>query len=257
MPKVTRKRKAEAEVIDTGGSIFDHFARQNEDINGTVEKKDVAEKPDASAELLKQIADLNARVEQAERTNLALLSAKPVTVDTVVQRQEEPKDDELPDPTLDPNGYARAVTERAERRIQNFMAEQQRQQKADAEASNSSKDLWTDFAAQYEDYAADEERVSFATAQVMKDLKAKGIDVARYTTTARDKFFKDVTTRMDKIFGKPGEGSETEEVDEPANRTGGIFGGMESGGKPSKHSQEQPGDMIKDLHDLQRKSGFF
>lgn len=254
MPKVTRKRKAEAEVTDTGGSIFDHFARQNEDLNGSVEKTNVAEKPDASAELLKQIADLNARVEQAERTNLALLSAPPKVAE-VAPRHEEPKDDELPDPTMDPGGYARAVSERAERRIQNFMAEQERKQQADNQSTNSAKDLWTDFASQYEDYAEDEERVSFATAQVMKDLKAKGIDVARYTTTARDKFFKDVTTRMDKIFGKPGEEADDNQEEVP-NRTAGIFGGLESGGKPSKHV-DQPGDMIKDLHDLQRKSGFY
>lgn len=256
MPKVSRKRKAEVTQNDDGGSIFDHFARQELPGGGTggVDKEDVAQKPDVTADLMKQIAEMNARLEAAERTNIALLSAAPKQPEPQI-KYEDPSDDDLPDPTMDPGGYARAVSARAEKRLEAYMAQQRQEAQQKSTVETSAKDLWTDFSSQYEDYAEDEERVSFAAGQVMKELQSRGIDVARYTTTARDKFFKDVTSRMDKIFGKPGN-DEDDETPE-ATRTAGVFGGLESGGKPAKGSQEQPGDMIKDLHDLQRKSGFF
>lgn len=250
---VTTKRRAPKQQQDDDfddKGILAHLGI--EDDKPKVKAKDDA--PDVNA-LMAQIQQLNTRLDSAERTNMALMTAPPKYEEPV--RQQVQQKAELPDPTLDPDGYRKAVEEAAEARVKALLDEQNRNFQQQNSAKTSADKMWTDFASAHSDYAEHQDRVEFAASQVVKDLQAKGIDPKRYMTTAQDKFFGDVVKRMDKVFGKPKSEDDTED-NEPASRTTGIFGGMESGGKPTTGSDdEKPGDMIADLHALQRKAGFY
>jgi len=87
---------------------------------------------------------------------------------------------------------------------------------------------------------------------------------------SQEMFFEDVKTEYEKQFGPVSQGEEAEEAaqkprkkalaadveDDDEGRTAGTFGGQESGGRPAA-GKLKPGDMIKDLSDLQRKSGYY
>ena len=78
---------------------------------------------------------------------------------------------------------------------------------------------------------------------------------------SRDTFFDDVAAEVRKLGGIEDDedgGKGNDEPIEDDGRTAGIFGGQESGGKPNAGTvAKKPGDMIKDIKDLQRASKFF
>ena len=254
MAKVSTKKKA-AQEQDLG-SIFDHFEQQSQVGNGNTEqeKKDTV---DVSA-LQAQITALTGRLDQAESTNRALLTQAP----RMEQQQQTtvltgPDLSKLPDPIEQPKEYAAAlsaaITSYTTQQNEQMRSSMTREQTQEQQIQN----LWSGFGRKYEDLAENQDRVEFAATLVAKEAKAKGIDVQRYMFTTSDQFYADVAKKYEETFGKPN--SETEEKDpEPAaDRTGGIFGGMESGGRPTSTGKEQQADMIKDLQDMQKKAGYF
>lgn len=251
MAKVSTRKRKEVDNMFGPNPIEDAYSAHNP---GGVEQDEPTEKKGPTIEELQtQIAEMNRRYDQMEKTNLALMT-RPPEIQNVQQTQQQVKDADLPDPTMDPVGYANAVTARADKRLANFM-DTQRTQSSEAQRQKSEADIiWDAFSTKYEDYAQDDEKLEFVSAKVLKDVQALGIDPKRYMTTARDKFFTEVTTKYDEVFGKPGE--ETKD-DEPATRTAGVFSGMESGGKPVTQQRAEAGDMIKDLQEAQKKSGFY
>lgn len=238
--------------------------------------------------LAKQLADLQTRLSESEKANMALLVQPQWRSQTTETYTEvKPETVALPDPALDPDGYDRATGERNRIRWEN----QQRKADFDNRQRQSVQEkvdnLWEAFGDKYPDMVKDKERVEFVSTQVAKDAQRRGIDVERYMFLTQDKFLDDVARKFVSVFGEP-EGEDDrddfednqsgrrtpasstsrrrasnrrrEEDDDMVSRTGGIFGGNESGGRPSRGrdaDEEQGPSMIDDIQALQRKTGFF
>lgn len=250
MAKVSTKRKADAEAAMTGLS----FPQIGEDEPVTVtEKGDDKGQADQLATLQAQISSLVERLDSAERTNLALMATTPKVEPTVTQPQAV-KLDNLPDPGLDPEGYARELMKRTQESVTSLLQSQQQQQQQQTSQGDRIKNLWNDFNEKYEDYADDPDKVEYAAQKVAKRAKARGLDVERYMFGAQEKFMADVAKEMEKTFGKPKAAGEEEE--EAPTRTA-IFGGNEGGSRLSQVQAEQGGDMLAELHEIQKKSGLY
>lgn len=205
--------------------------------------------------------------EQELLAKIAALEARLGSLSAPLPQRTEPtppaapgvlKLDGLPDPTVDPEGYARE--------LQTRMADHQRQQVDYNNWQNDQRKkeegrtaaLWQDFAIKYGDYAEDKAKAEFAAQQVAQRAMARNIDVGRYMFEHTDRFLAEVVQVYDQVFGKPGQDEdEPDETTRPATRTAGIFGGQESGGKPAGGKQPPQSDMIKELHDVQRKLGLY
>jgi hypothetical protein len=223
------------------------------------------------ADLLKQVTEMRAQMESLQSQNFALLTPAPQ-----VQQVEPPKPvtfDGLPDPTLDPAGYANAVLQRVNTQQQQQQQYQASQQQVGAQREQQLNSLWEDFADQYGDIAEDTKGVEFAVRQVRENAQRRRIDIDRYMFSTPDRFIRDVANEYESIFGNREPEEEPRGPGRPRKvarkqleddnggddgRTGGIFGG--SGGENAPQSgRQQTGntDMIRDLQELQRRSGFF
>jgi hypothetical protein len=209
------------------------------------------------AALQAQIAKLSGDLDQQRQTNMALM-AQPL----VQAAPATPKMDmtNLPDPTLDPEAYAREVANRTTAYIGAVEQVRQAQSAGAAQSNQRVEALWEDFNAKYPQYAEHADRVEFAATKIAQRAAARGLDVNKYIFGASGVFMADVAAEMDKTFGKP----EVEDPDDDGaddGRTGGIFGGNESGGKPTKVDEPnragfQPNSMFGDIQQWQAKSGF-
>jgi hypothetical protein len=223
------------------------------------------------AELMKQLGDQQRRIDEMERTNLAL--SMPVKADVAILPKEPVINfTGLPDPIVNAQAYAEEMAKRMQAYNAELAAFHTAKQAAQPQPVNYDV-LWEDFTATYTDYADDPEGIEFATSKVMKNMQRRGVDPQRYMIQNSDKFFRDVVAAYDERFGKPGEDVEPEpakrgrpstrdegrrpEEDAEANRTGGIFGGVDGSSSGRTPRAPPPGDMIKDLQDMQRKTGYY
>ena len=261
---MARKAKKKQEA-----SVFSQYEAHASSLNDAAEKEvgEVTEKPAGPTmeDLLKQVSSLNERLDRAERTNLALMASP---IQQVEQRQASatPKNiadidmKGLPDPSEDPEGYAREVSARISKNVSEYTAASTTARANEDNTAARAKALWDRFASKYEDDAKDQTRVEFAASKVAADAKAKGLDLNRYMFgPGSDMFIDDVKKKMDEVFGarKGDEDEEDGEDEADTGRTASIFGGMESSGRIDKKQKDEQGDMIKDLHDIQRKTGFY
>lgn len=234
------------------------------------------------ADLLRQVAEMKQQLEQSQRIDTTLMTTQ------VEVRPEPPKPvsyEGLPDPVVDPVAYARGIEQRIVQNINQQRDYEQGQQRSAVTREQKFQAIWDDFSDRYEDIALEPKKLEFAVKSVVDSAKARGIDLDRYMFGARERFMSDVAKEFEQTFGR-----EEQEEDTPAprkrgrprnedrtpprrnlrvvndrdtdddGRTGGIFGGNESGGARTQ-TQSDPNsksaDMIRDLHDMQRKSGFF
>lgn len=238
---------------------------------------------DKYAALEKRMQALQDQLEESQRSQMALLT-NPQTFRSQTTEQVTFKPKDLPDQSIDPDGFARTVSEntRAE-----FEANQ-RQRQLDADRNNDIKEkvdgLWEDFSEAYPELSEDQDKVEFVAAKVVKRAKRKGIDPEKYMFVTQERFINDVAKEFEKTFGKV-ESEDLDEEDAPrsrrasardvparntrrrsreedddgGDRTAGIFGGNESGGRPgrSKSNTDEGPSMIDDMQLLQRKTGFF
>lgn len=252
-----RKRKpvAEQTIFEQLSQQASTMGQEYEPTNTSSGVEAVENKAPSSDELLKQIAALNEQISNLRQP--LPMQAEP----TAPQAPGALSFADLPDPTTDPEAYGRALNDRitAHTKAQNDYADWQGKQAKSA--SNKQAALWEDFAIQYPEISGDKVKAEFAAQTVARAAHARGIDVERYMYTHSTRFLADVAKVYEQTFGKPVNDDEDEEDDNarPASRTAGIFGGEQSGGKPAgRGSQvEQPGDMIKELHETQRKLGLF
>lgn len=271
-PTVSRQRRQrpQAEVIPE--SIFDALNQHNLAPDGETAATKQAKGPTIE-DLQKQLAAMNERVEQAERIQTVITS--PATV-SVAPKEPAFNLDNLPDPIADPQAYSKEMAARQVNYSKQLHEFYQEQNAATAKTQGTYQQLWSDFASQYGEYADDQEGVEFATQKVRNTLIKRGVDVDKYMFSQPDKFFKEITKTYDQRFGAPAEGESFEPepaprrrtapqrqaVDRDAddlqpNRTGGIFGGIDSGGGGRAAATPPPGDMMKDLRDIQRKTGYY
>jgi hypothetical protein len=250
MAKVSTKRKTDIEPAMTGLS----FPQIGEDDPvKAVDKAEEKTQADQLAALQTQIGELMGRLDTAERTNMALMTSPPRSEPTVTQPQAV-KLDNLPDPGLDPEGYAREIMKRTQESVTSLLQSQQQQREQQNSQGDRVKNLWNAFNETYEDLADDPDKVEFAAQKVAKRAKARGLDVERYMFGAQEKFMADVAKEVEKTFGKPKAAEDTEE-DTPTRTA--IFGGNEGGSRLSQVQAEQGGDMLAELHEIQKKSGLY
>lgn len=261
MVKVSKKPMKRDEIP---ASIFDALDRNASAMDGVQGNNEKVEATGPSIEdAMKQIAALNARIEEQDRVNMALTTTVPTQVQQPAPKSEELDMAGLPDPLDDAVAYAKEVQRRTVDHVnKQIKAQRDADEAASRERNNvnlKTDDLWNTFTDKYEDYAGDERKVKFAAQEAIDDAQRKGIDIQRYMYANSDRFMRDVAAKYDTIFGKPGEDTDgsDQSQDDDTSRTSGIFGGMESGNKGSFGSSPPVGDMIKDLHDVQKKSGFY
>lgn len=243
------------------------------------ERKEDNSQPNV-ADLLKQIAEMKQELDSIGNTNNALLTAAPQVLEPEVPKAIN--FDGLPDPVVDPKGYAEGLEQRITAR-QNQQRDYENQQNRVQQTRKEKFDtLWSDFSDKYADIAADQKGLEFAAQQVANEARSRGVDLDRYMFGSRDRFMAAVAKEYEEVFGPSEEvDEEAEEAPRPRGRprkgskrvvarrqlgndddddgrTGGIFGGQESGGaRTGSKDKPQAGDMVSDLQELQRKSGFF
>lgn len=236
----------------TQNSLFDameaHAATLNPPDGGQGDPP--APKEPTVADLMKEIGALQARLEDQNRVNTAVLQPQTHTF-TPAPPAEEP----LPDPIQDPKGYERGLTERIERRMKAAEEAQHAQARSQAQSSQRFDALFDDFREAHPELAEHEDRVEFVTTRVVQAAKQRGWDLDQYMFGQTRRFFSDVAREYEKTFGR----AEEDENDDPNQDTGraGVFGGAVGGPKTTPAAKDQPGDMVKELQEIQRKMGLF
>lgn len=283
MAPISTKRRGEQPndqgIDEIPVSIFD--ALRDHPLAGEKEEPQAKEPQfeENSPDLLAQIATLRQQIETMERGQMASLQAPPVVSDP--GQSPTLNLEGLPDPVLDAKGYTQGFAQRLLSHQDAVRDWNSKQNEGKTSQSGQLEQLWTDFGETYGDYAnADTKQLEFAVKTVTDRAKSRGIDLNRYMLGTRERFFGDVAKEFDRTFGAPGEDNGEDEVDTTPQRrpsrprtkvarrelgedngdgrTAGIFGGSESGGGPARGRQQAtPGDMLKDLRDLQVKGGFF
>lgn len=252
------------------------------------ERKPAVEE-DRYEKLAEQMANLQREMQETQRANMALLSQSNTRVnDHYVE--VKPETVALPDPALDPEGYEQAVAKRTEIRNQNTQRRQEFDNRQRSRTEERVNDLWESFSTEYADIAENEdsqERIDFIASKLVKKAQKRGIDVERYMFTTQDKFMADVAAEYEKTFGAPDVDEDDNRDEQPrsrnrnrsvdtssrnrprnrnrgreeemVSRTGGIFGGNESGGRASgrRDDIDDGPSMIDDIQTMQKKTGFF
>jgi hypothetical protein len=209
------------------------------------------------AELRAKLAELDRYKADAERlqsANLALMSA-PVVQAQPQMLPTEPDMKNLPDPTEQPQQYATEVAKRTAVAIQNAQKNSQVVTDTQQSAQQKLNALWTDFNAEYSEYAKNPNLVKFAAQEVASQAAQRGMDVNRYMFANSKGFMADVAKYIEKNFAP--QKTEEEDDDEADDvRTVGMFGGAEGKGRVTQQQEEGPGDAFADIRDFQRRTGW-
>lgn len=254
--------------------FFDNPAAQTfDDVDGEDNSKIEVDRVAELEELLRQ-----SREREELRQEQILLQQPTHFQSQVTETEVKPESIALPDPAVDPDGFAKAMEQRIEIRMENDRKREASKRNRDRDIDDKIEKLWDDFGAQFPDLGDPKEkkRVEFAASQVIANATKRGIDINRYMFTTQGKFFKDVAKEYDDVFG----GTDNEDAyadeapaargrqprarnraeNEPVGRTAGLFGGNEGGRRTARKiedDEENSGGMIEDLQRTQRKSGFF
>ena len=216
-----------------------------------------------------QISALTSTVTKLQETNYALMaSPAPVSGTNDLREPGEVNLSDLPDPISSPEEYTRTLSERITKHSKALMDYERKQTEAKTSESNRLDGLWDGFKDEYSEKGyADADKVGYATQLVVNRAKKRGVDVNKYAFQTTPKFYEDITKEYDKVFGSPVKDDEPaaaatasdDDVGMPyatPNRTGAMFGGMESGHKPAP-AEQQKGDMFSDLREIQHKARIY
>lgn len=249
-------RKRKPSVEEQFFALPDQEEGVNSEDNGQQETKGPT-----TEDLLKQISALTERLDRTEKANLALMTQAPV-YQPQTQQLEAPKVDmsNLPDPSLEPERYAAEVAKRTQEFIDargKYNAE-----KNDPEVDNSQRAaaLWNKFSTKYKKYAGDPSRVEFAAVQVANELRSQGVDLNRYMFgPGQETYLESVKDKYEEIFlPKPLDNDKDDDNDEDNSRSATVLGGIESAGRHSRaRKEEDGGDMVKEIQEIQIKSGLY
>jgi hypothetical protein len=210
------------------------------------------------AELKGQLSMLTKQIEQMQQANMTLMMRPEQPQLPANLPQLAPKPDPLPDPLDDAEGYANALADRIAKQIEAKQTASQTQQQMQQSSQAKYNELWENFQITHKDYAKDFRKVKYAANIAAENIAKRGIDVEKYMFTYRDQFMKDVTGIMDEVFGQAsgGTGNAGTPAPDPV-RTGGMFGGMDSGGRPAQSAPAmQEDNAFADIREWQIKSGF-
>ena len=233
--------------------------------------KDITVTQEEAAKDEPKVVDVDALVARLDRleqdnvslqqSNLALMAAPKQQTASVAVPPPVSIVADLPDPVAEPENYSRMLEDRIIQRIDGAVSASEN---ATAERARSSKQievLWDEFSNAYPDHAKNTKLTEFVATKVAETADAKGLNLDTYMFTNSQQFFKDIVSEMDvmlpKVEPKEVKDDPKKAEEDELNRTGGIFGGLETGGSPSSGSDIVEGDLISDLTELQRKSGYF
>jgi hypothetical protein len=220
-----------------------------------------AKTPDYSA----QLAEMQANLKRMEEANLNLQRTNMALMGQPVQQQpnfgpEAVDLENLPDPVTDPKGYAAEIVRRGDAVLQARQQKANWQSQQQQDLTSKVDGIWERFAKEHEDYAGNSDLVEFAATKAVAAAKAQGMDVNKYMFSATPAFFGDVVKILDGLgVGKTSAGEE-EDNSEPATRTAGIPGGLESGGALTrgKDADEQRiPTLAEELRGWKEKTGFY
>lgn len=280
MPKPTTTRRTDTSTFEPV-SILEHFS-----LPGS-ERETKARTPKAAGpsieDLQAQLVAMNTRLDEAQRTNTALMSQPLVTPQAPGNQPDIVVDTEgLPDPVTETAKYN---TELAKRTLDAMRAQTARDREVDNQRQQTqntydqrANSLWEDFQVAYPAYSENDDRVRFVAESVATKARARGVDLDKYMFgPGRTQYMRDVAEQYEVMWptntegdnadggGNTDPGADQRPASRPQSqapdRTGGIFGGAESGNKPNKPAANPgapaPGSLSRDLQDLQRASGFF
>lgn len=229
---------------------------------------EVSEEGSGSNEDFSQaLADLTARLDAmaAENADLrrsnALYQQQPVAP-IYVQAAEATDVPQMPDPMFDSEGYTQHVLNRVDNLVAAQLQDFQARQAAGSQDNEAYNQLWNEFLSVpgFDVWENEDDKVEFATIKVAKRVAARGGDVNRYMFGNTNQFFQDVAAELEAQFGWPepeGEdGAGEEDYDPDVDRTGGLMSGQMAPIQRKTVPQGEMPDMLQDLAEIQRKSGF-
>lgn len=246
MPKKKQISDDMGADIEQFGTILDHMGVQSPQPTPAEQTK----QPEVN------VADLLARIDSLQNTVNAVASRPTYVQQPVVQAPAAPSAPKFDwaDPVTEPEAFGATLAQYTTYVMEQQKAQERAQQEATRAASQKANSLWSDFTAQYKDYADKGDQIGYAYQRVTSNLRDQGYDPDVYANQNRPQLFKAVVDEYTKVFGPLK--AAAEDAGDTEGRTAGIFGGFESGGQPAK-GKEKPGDMLSDLKDIQKAMGIF
>lgn len=268
MPKVSTKRRSQPTPAPADDDIFGHFAAHGRPLGPD---PGPAKAPDPQvAALLAKISGMEEQITSLQDGSRRQMMAAPAP-----QQQQQRTDPSklkldlsgIPDPLENREKFEAELALRINALVdaREYGVRQELTQRTDQ--ATASEQLWTGFTAKYEDWAEYPELVESVAVKLTQKAIKEGIDPHKYMFQNTQVFYADVAKELGDRYGSlvaekdpdpagPSRVSRAEQS-EDTGRTGGIFSGQESGGKPTATRETQQPDMIADLHAIQRKTGFW
>lgn len=295
MAKKGDKKTAAPQEDTITDSILDHFGAVGEPVDSG-KKADAVTKTDdkggkdddakALADLQKQVGELTEMgtkhgdtIERLQNLNMQLMAGKGAVGDVITAPEASKVDmSGLPSAADDPDGFSKGLNERLGKAISESVGAITTHERAVAaqanERSSRTQGLWDEFTELHPELDDYQDYVEVAATRVAKRAQRRGLDLDTYMFKGSDQFLSDVAEEANKIVkpllekgkgeegnkGEEGEKGEGEKGEEGADRTGGIFGGLDGqeGGGPSAEAEGLKTDsLLKDLEDIQRKTGYY
>lgn len=212
------------------------------------------------AELKAQLAALQAQVQTQTKTASALMSQ---AVQDMPPQMPQIDYSRAPDPVEDPKGFAEFNMRATQQLLAWKEADFEYKQRQRTTTQTRNDILWDKFTKDYPAYAENDERVGIAAEMVVKRAVANGTDPDKYMYGNSAGFMQDVVHEIDRLWGKPQTGVDTDDDDidddEPATRTDGLFGGSGQSGDATSKSKAPPsqyGALSQELMAWQEKTGY-
>lgn len=249
-----------------------------------VDNEDKTNEVDEVAELKAQLAELQSKVNERD-ADIPYLQAPSYQSQTVQSPVDvDPNTVQLPDPVQYPDEYAAAVEKRIEIRHQNKSRREDFDAKNKNDLQSKLGELWADFGEAYPEMVENKDRIDYIAQKLAVDAAKRGLDPQKYMFGTRNRFMKDVAKLYVSTFGDPAVDEEDDDdlppprsrkahstprrraanrnrEEEDDGRSSGIFGGNESGSRPSRRGvdadEHNTPSMLDDIHTMQKKSGFF
>lgn len=249
---------------------------REESIFDPMEEEEIEDKGPTREEMAQQLADMQKELEEVRRVNPATLNMGQPLPQTQTFQPELVK---LPDPGIDPDGFADAVEKNTRAKIEASQRSQQSISERQADMQRRLDNIWADFNSEHPDLAGSQDRIEFVSTKVLKKAKDRGVDVEKYMFNTPGAFIDDVAKEFVKVFGEPETDDDEDEAprtrlnakkkvkkgkkvvvedddddEEDDSRAAAIFGGSEmSRRRTVKKGDDEGPDMIDDIHNMQRR----
>ena len=270
---------ADAEKTEKAEGEFDWLSQPNmgDDEPNPEKDKGGEEEPSETAQLIALIQEQNRNIQdqvrQSNETAMGIAAgAQPKPQAPVAPQPREVSFDGLPDPVAEPQAYHTEVARRVQATTEaNVLARTTYEREAaqhQQQGVTRADGLWDEFKDRYgdtykgmvEDGADLESFAETAARRVLAKAQRRGVDPDTLMFGNTDRFFREVNDELGVILAplaKKGDGEgEGEGEEEEANRTGGILGSKPAGTGGSQDVKDAEGNMISEIYDIQKKTGF-